>query len=68
MPPPRCVVYGDNMKFLHSADWQLGKPYGRFEPDLRSALTEARFDAIDALGRAAVEHGEVVELHFSCSR
>ena len=20
------------MKFLHSADWQLGKPFGRFEP------------------------------------
>jgi hypothetical protein len=51
------VVYGDNMKFLHSADWQLGKPYGRFEPDLRAALTEARFDAIDAIGRAAVDNG-----------
>ena len=36
------------MKFLHSADWQLGKPFGRFEPDLRVALTEARFDAIEA--------------------
>lgn len=45
------------MRFLHSADWQLGKPYGRFGPDVRAALTEARFDAIDALGRAAVEHG-----------
>ncbi|WP_420139878.1 metallophosphoesterase family protein [Sphingomonas sp.] len=45
------------MKFLHSADWQLGKPYGRFEPDLRAALTEARFDAVDAIGRAATEYG-----------
>jgi DNA repair exonuclease SbcCD nuclease subunit len=45
------------MKFLHSADWQLGKPFGRFDPDVRAALTEARFDAIDALGKAAVEHG-----------
>ncbi|PEQ10545.1 metallophosphoesterase [Novosphingobium sp. PC22D] len=45
------------MKFIHSADWQLGKPYGRFDPDVRGALTEARFDAIDALGRAATEHG-----------
>lgn len=51
------MVYGDDMKFLHSADWQLGKPYGRFEPNVRAALTEARFDAIDAIGRAAVEHG-----------
>jgi DNA repair exonuclease SbcCD nuclease subunit len=45
------------MKLLHSADWQLGKPYGRFEPDVRSALSEARFDAIDALGKAGLEHG-----------
>ena len=45
------------MKVIHSADWQLGKPFGRFEPDTRSALTEARFDAIDALGKAAVEQG-----------
>jgi hypothetical protein len=49
--------YKGEMKFIHSADWQLGKPYGRFDPDVRGALTEARFDAIDALGRAAVEHG-----------
>lgn len=45
------------MKFIHSADWQLGKPYGRFETDARGALTEARFDAIDTLGKAAAEHG-----------
>jgi DNA repair exonuclease SbcCD nuclease subunit len=45
------------MKFLHSADWQLGKPYGRFEPDVRSALSEARFDAVDALGQAGLEYG-----------
>lgn len=45
------------MKILHSADWQLGKPFGRFEPDLRAALTEARFDAIDTLGRLATEQG-----------
>lgn len=45
------------MKFLHSADWQLGKPYGRFEPNIRAALSEARFDAIDTLGKAASERG-----------
>ncbi|NHO33386.1 metallophosphoesterase family protein [Acetobacter fallax] len=45
------------MKFIHSADWQLGKPFGRFDPDIRAALSEARFDAIDAMGRAAAEHG-----------
>jgi DNA repair exonuclease SbcCD nuclease subunit len=46
-----------SMKILHSADWQLGKPYGRFDPDVRAALTEARFDVIDTLGRTAAEQG-----------
>lgn len=45
------------MKIIHSADWQLGKPFGRFTPDVRAALTEARFDAIDAIGRAATQNG-----------
>lgn len=45
------------MKLIHTADWQLGKPYGRFEPEVRAALTEARFDAIDAIGKEAVRHG-----------
>ena len=45
------------MKIIHTADWQLGKPYGRFEPDVRAALSEARFDAIDAIGAAATLHG-----------
>lgn len=45
------------MKFIHTADWQLGKAFGRFEPEVRAALSEARFDAIDAIGRAASEHG-----------
>ena len=44
------------MTFIHTADWQLGKPYGRFDSDVRAALTEARFDAIDAIGKAAAEH------------
>lgn len=47
------------MRLIHTADWQLGKPYGRFDSDVRAALTEARFDAIDALGKAAVENGAV---------
>jgi hypothetical protein len=45
------------VKLLHSADWQLGKPFGRFELDVRAALHEARFDAIDTLGRLAKENG-----------
>lgn len=45
------------MKFIHSADWQLGKSFGRFDADVRSALGDARYDVIDALGNAAAEHG-----------
>lgn len=45
------------MRFIHTADWQLGKPFGRFDAETRAALTEARFDAIDTLGKAAVDHG-----------
>lgn len=40
-------------RVLHSADWQFGKAFGRFEPDARAALIEARFDVIDANGQAA---------------
>lgn len=43
------------MRFIHTADWQLGKPFGRFEHEVRAALTEARFDAIDAIGRLAAD-------------
>lgn len=44
------------LRLIHTADWQLGKPYGRFDSDVRAALREARFDAIDAIGKAAIEH------------
>ena len=45
------------MKFIHTADWQLGKPFGRFEPEVRAALTDARYDAVDAIGAAAAQNG-----------
>lgn len=37
------------IRILHTADWHLGKPFGRLPADIRAALTEARFDAIDRL-------------------
>jgi len=45
------------MRFIHTADWQLGKPFARFDTEVRAALTEARFDVIDSIGKAAVENG-----------
>ncbi len=41
------------VRVLHSADWQLGRASGRFEPDVRAAISEASFDAI---GQAARTH------------
>lgn len=36
---------------LHSADWQIGKPYGRVtDPDKRGRLRQARLDAIGRIG------------------
>lgn len=44
------------MRLIHSADWQLGKPFGRMPVDARAALSEARLDAIDTLAAAARQH------------
>jgi len=40
-------------KIIHTADWQLGKPFGRFPAEVRAALAEARLDAIDRIAAAA---------------
>jgi DNA repair exonuclease SbcCD nuclease subunit len=45
------------LKIIHSADWQLGKPFARFPSEVRSALAEARLDAIDRLGSTAASQG-----------
>ncbi|MBB3874991.1 DNA repair exonuclease SbcCD nuclease subunit [Sphingomonas aquatilis] len=45
------------LKIVHTADWQLGKPFGRFPVDVANALSEARLDAIDRLGSVASAHG-----------
>lgn len=44
--------------FLHTADWQLGKPYGAVsEPEKRAALQKERFDVVARIGQAVREHG-----------
>lgn len=45
------------IKIIHTADWQLGKPFGRFPADVRGALAEARLDAIDSVAAAAFSAG-----------
>lgn len=54
------MTLGHPVKFLHTADWQLGKTFG-FEAnddgrDPAGALAQARFDAVARIARLAVEH------------
>jgi DNA repair exonuclease SbcCD nuclease subunit len=39
--------------FIHSADWQLGKPFNGFPDDIRPLLLQARLDAIGRVAAAA---------------
>ena len=45
------------VRFLHTSDWQLGmgKPY--FSEGTLERFTQARFDAVSAIGRVASEEG-----------
>ena len=43
-------------RFVHSSDWHLGKPFGRFEDSaLRARLGEARHQIIDSLADLALK-------------
>jgi hypothetical protein len=44
------------MRLVHTADWQIGKPFVRFG-DKAEALRRARLDAVEAVGRLAVAEG-----------
>ncbi|CBL44156.1 predicted metallophosphoesterase [gamma proteobacterium HdN1] len=43
------------IRLLHTADWQMGRQYGRFEPEDAAALSEARFSAIERIAALANE-------------
>lgn len=40
-------------RFLHTADWQIGRQYGRFAPEDAVAIAEARFTAVERLAALA---------------
>jgi DNA repair exonuclease SbcCD nuclease subunit len=44
------------MRFVHSADWQIGKPFKRFG-EKEGVLRQARLNAIESIGRLAVAQG-----------
>jgi len=43
-------------RILHTADWQMGRTYSRFETEDGAALVEARFEAIEILAKLANDH------------
>ena len=43
------------VKFIHTADWQLGKPFSQFEDGLSEQLRQARIEAIDIIASIAKE-------------
>jgi DNA repair exonuclease SbcCD nuclease subunit len=43
------------VRLLHTADWQIGKLFGQFEPDQAALLAEARFKAVERLAALASE-------------
>jgi hypothetical protein len=45
------------LRFLHTADWQLGRPFTRFPDELAGRLGAARLDAVDHLATVARAHG-----------
>ncbi|MBB4658147.1 metallophosphoesterase family protein [Parvularcula dongshanensis] len=44
-------------RFVHTADWQLGKPFGRFPAERAAQLRAARIDAIGRIAGVARDHG-----------
>lgn len=40
---------------LHTADWQIGKPFNDFEGDTGAALREARFETVKRIAALAAE-------------
>lgn len=43
------------IRFLHSADWQIGRQYGQFDSEDAALLADARFETVAAIARLAQE-------------
>ena len=43
-------------RFLHSADWQVGRQFSTLDPENAPMLAAARIDTVERLARLAVEH------------
>lgn len=45
-----------SFKFIHTADWQIGAPFGAFDKDLSARLTAARLDSITRIANLAKDN------------
>jgi DNA repair exonuclease SbcCD nuclease subunit len=53
-----CLGKGRRMRFVHTADWQIGKPFARIgDAHKRSLVQQARVEAVKRIGVAAKENG-----------
>lgn len=43
------------IRLLHTADWQMGRQYGRFAPEDAAVLAEARFSTVERIAALATE-------------
>lgn len=43
-------------RFLHTADWQIGRAYTSFDPEVAPLLSEARFSAVQRIAQLATQH------------
>ena len=43
-------------RFLHTADWQIGRLYSQFQAEDAVPLAEARLTAVETIARLAVQH------------
>src|SRR5574344_216233 len=48
-PTKECAM----PRFLHTADWQIGRQYSRFAPEDALALAEARFSTVERIAQLA---------------
>ncbi|WP_102957805.1 metallophosphoesterase family protein [Mangrovicella endophytica] len=45
------------IRILHTADWQIGKPFGGYDLDRRGELRAARFGAVERIAALAKQRG-----------
>lgn len=51
------AMHTASLRFLHTADWQIGRQYPRFEAEDAAALFEARFTVVERIAQHASRHG-----------